>query len=316
MGANVSIKQLRAFLAVARTASFTDAAVELNVTPSALSLLVKGLEEELGFRLLDRTTRRVTVSQAGQQFQAMAKSVIDGLEAVIRSAAEVASVQRGVVRVGGTEIIACTLIAPAIAAYEKVRPTVDVKLVDAAIGSMLGMLRNGEMEFLIGPASTGILNIDADVAVSPLFVSPFAVYCPKAHPLARRSTLGWSELARYSLIAHSFDFSSSLVPRLQEHSDTQDFDRELNAFLTARQVTNIFTGFSLASAGLGVMLAPRYLTTLARRFGLSGPALTRPSLKRVIAVYTRKNHALSPGAEDFLAFLQKQVDVLGLLNVR
>src|SRR5262249_19471933 len=106
-----------------------------------------------------------------------------------------------------------------------------------------------------------------------------------------------------------------LVPRLQEQSDTA-FDRGLSSFFEARQVTNIFTGFSLAQAGLGVMIAPKYLSTLARRFDLSGPTLNRPSLKRVIAVYTRKNHALSPGAEDLLAFIQKFVAVIGFAKAR
>ena len=311
MAANISLKQLRAFLAVAETGSFTDASARLNVTQSALSLLVKGLEAEIGFRLFDRTTRRVTISQAGRQFLPMARSAVDGLDSVIRGASEVASVQRGLVRISGTEIIACALLAPAIAAYQKRRPSVDVRLVDTTIHSMLATLRNGEVEFVVGPASPGGAGIDENVVVSPLFTSSFAAYCPKGHPLAGQGKVGWNELTRHPLIVPAFDFSSWLVPRLQEQSGAA-FDRGLKSFFEARQVTNIFTGFSLANAGLGVMIAPRYIATLARHFGLRGPTLDRPSLTRVIAVYTRKHHALSPGAEDLLAFIRKFVDVLGL----
>jgi DNA-binding transcriptional LysR family regulator len=305
--ANISLKQLRAFLAVAETGSFTEAATELNVTPSALSLLVKGLEREVGFRLLDRTTRRVAVSQAGKQFLPMAKSVLEGLDSVVRGATEVASVQRGLVRVGGTEIIACALMAPAIAAYQKQRPSVYVQLADTAIHSMLATLRNGDVEVVVGPANFGSSALDGNVSVTPLFVSAFAAYAPNDHPLAGRASTGWNELTRYPLIVPAFDFSSSLVPRLQEQSDTR-FDGGLTSFLHARQVTNVMTGFSMAASGLGVMVAPAYMGQFASKFDLCSVSLTRPALRRVIAVYTRKNHALSPGAEDFLSFLHAFVE--------
>lgn len=92
--------------------------------------------------------------------------------------------------------------------------------------------------------------------------------------------------------------------------------KSLSSFFEARQVTNIFTGLSMCSSGLGVLIAPKYLAELARKFNLAGPTLNRPSLKRVIAVYTRKNHALSPGAGEFLGFIQKFVDGHGFSNAQ
>lgn len=111
---------------------------------------MKSLEEEVGFRLLDRTTRRVTISEAGKQFLPMAKSALDGLDSVIRGATEVASVQRGLVRIGGTEVISCTLLAPVIAAYQRELPNVDVRLADTSVHAMPATLRNGDVEFVIG----------------------------------------------------------------------------------------------------------------------------------------------------------------------
>ena len=62
--------QLRAFLAVARERSFTRAAAQLGVSQSALSHTIRGLEEKLGIRLLDRTTREVALTEAGQSLAA------------------------------------------------------------------------------------------------------------------------------------------------------------------------------------------------------------------------------------------------------
>lgn len=305
---NISLKQLRAFLAVTETGSFTEAAAQMNVTPSALSLLIKGLEEEIGFRVLDRTTRHVSISQAGQLIQPMAKSMLEDLDSVIQSVSEVASMRRGVVRVGATGWIACTLVAPAIAAYAKEHPNLDVRLLDTTVHTMLAMLRGGEMEVVIGPALIGSVNVGADVAVTPLFASLFSAFCTEGNPLARRRSAGWNDILRYPLIVPSFDFSSSLLPQLQEQSTAAEFGQSLSSFVEARSITNIFTGFSLASEGLGVLVAPRYLTGFARKFDLRGPKLIRPSLKRVIVAYTRKRYALSPGAEDFLRFLKQYVD--------
>ena len=65
---NLSLRQLRAFLAVAHEASMTRAATRLHLTPSALSMLVRSMEDDLGMRLFERTTRRVVLTDAGQQF--------------------------------------------------------------------------------------------------------------------------------------------------------------------------------------------------------------------------------------------------------
>ena len=65
---NLTLRQLRAFAAVAETGSFTAAARQLHLTQSALSVLVRELEREIGVQLLDRHTRRVQLSEAGREF--------------------------------------------------------------------------------------------------------------------------------------------------------------------------------------------------------------------------------------------------------
>jgi LysR family carnitine catabolism transcriptional activator len=64
---NLSLRQLRAFLCVAEEASMTRAATRLHLTPSALSMLVRGMEDDLEFKLFERTTRRLVLTEAGQQ---------------------------------------------------------------------------------------------------------------------------------------------------------------------------------------------------------------------------------------------------------
>ncbi|CAN5511583.1 LysR family transcriptional regulator [soil metagenome] len=316
MSTNLSLKQLRAFLAVADSGSFTEAARRLNVTQSALSLLVKDMESEIGFKLLNRTTRKVALSDAGREFHPMVQKVLDELESVIRGAAEVAMVRRGIVRIAATEAVACTLVTPAIAAYRQHRPSVEVRLVDTLVGSMLIPLRNGDVDYVVGPASLAASNLDAQVAVTPLFQSPFSIFCPEAHPLTAFEKVPANELLKYELIVPSADFTTRLMPQLRSHLGDKAFDRALASTLpNARQVANMITGLSLAAAGLGVMIAPHYLGPLASNFGLAGRVLVRPSMTRVVALYTRKSHALSPSAQDFLSFVHGLIAERGLKAV-
>src|SRR6476660_2179784 len=77
--ANITLRQMRAFIMVADTGGFAAASHRLHLTPSALSLLIKEMETLLGVRLFDRTTRSTVLSQAGMEFYPLAKKVLDDL---------------------------------------------------------------------------------------------------------------------------------------------------------------------------------------------------------------------------------------------
>jgi DNA-binding transcriptional LysR family regulator len=77
---NLSLRQLRAFVAVAQESSMTRAAARLHLTPSALSMLVRAMEDDLGVRLFERTTRRLVLTAAGQQFLPTVERVFAELE--------------------------------------------------------------------------------------------------------------------------------------------------------------------------------------------------------------------------------------------
>ena len=77
---DVTLRQLRAFAAVARTGSFTRAAESLHITQSALSGLIKELESQVGVRLVDRNTRRIRLSEAGEEFRAVTTRLLRDLD--------------------------------------------------------------------------------------------------------------------------------------------------------------------------------------------------------------------------------------------
>src|SRR5215207_3822885 len=93
------IPDLSAFLAVARERSFTRAAAQLGVSPSALSQTMRGLEERLGVRLLTRTTRSVAPTEAGQRLAAAVGPRLDDIEAELAALSDLRDRPAGTIRI-------------------------------------------------------------------------------------------------------------------------------------------------------------------------------------------------------------------------
>lgn len=120
LASQVTIKQLRAFAAVAREGSFTAAAQQLFISQSALSALVRTLEAALGLRLLDRTTRRLELTTSGQDLVPTVQRLLDDLDRMAGDLFDVTERRRGRVRVGATPLLAGligVLVAPVTTMY-------------------------------------------------------------------------------------------------------------------------------------------------------------------------------------------------------
>jgi DNA-binding transcriptional LysR family regulator len=104
------------------------------VTQSALSLLVKGLEKELGVRLFDRTTRLTKLSSAGADFHPMALKVLQDLDSAISGTLELQEKQRGSVRVACTLLYASALLPEILAGFRAKHPAIRVRLLDSLNG--------------------------------------------------------------------------------------------------------------------------------------------------------------------------------------
>jgi DNA-binding transcriptional LysR family regulator len=105
MSMHVTLRQLRALVAVVETGSFSEAAKAMNLSQAALSGLISELENRVGVRLLDRNTRSVSLSAVGQSFEPMARRVLSTLEEALDSLADLKELRRGVVRVAAPETL-------------------------------------------------------------------------------------------------------------------------------------------------------------------------------------------------------------------
>lgn len=191
----MEVRQLDAFVAVAEEGAFTRAADRLGVVQPAVSQAVRRLEDELGFPLFTRTSRRVTLTAAGETFLPHARAVLDRLAAARRVADELAVGRSGVVRLassGGAWDVAQTLLA----AHGAAHPGVRVELQPPTRTPKLQAILEGDLDAALvhsAPATPGL-------SFTETASEPWHVVAATTHPLANRGPIALRELAGDPLV--------------------------------------------------------------------------------------------------------------------
>ena len=289
---NLSLRQLRAFRAVATAGSFTDAAGRLHLTPAALSGLIKELEAQLGVRLFDRNTRKVSLSAVGEEFFPLTERVLQDLDDAVSGITNLKEKRKGIVRLAAPEVMSCTLVPPAMAAFRDLYPQIELRFFDIAMEEVLKRIARGDIDLGIAP---GPFN-EPEVEHLPFMHAPLRLAVPQDDAIARRSQVGWEDVKRRRFItffrsftewapAHFGSMSESLLPK------------------DILMVRRINTALAMVKAGFGVTVCPVYATDLAASFGLKLVRLTRPEVHRDYSVLVRAGHSLAPAVEAFRDFL-------------
>ncbi len=287
-----TLRQFEAFAAIAELRSFAAAADRLSLTSSAVSQLVAELESTLGFRVFDRTTRRVNLSSAGRDFLASVESVLRHAQIAETVANDVRQRATGIVRVGAPLVLASTALPQAIKDYAQLRPKVVVRLHDVAVDMLIDSVANGDIDLAVGPDRvTG-----STVASEAAFDSPWVLWCAPNHALARKRSIRWDELRDVALVAAGRDHERSVARMLANAPP--------DARITPVQVVdNVSTAMGMAAHGLAATLAPAYVEVLARHFGLVQRRIVEPEVIRQVCVYRPLARAISPAAQGFSEFL-------------
>lgn len=190
----MELRQLRAFVAIAEEGTFTAASDRLVLVQSAVSATIRALERELGTQLFERTTRRVTLTDAGQALLPEARATLEASRLALDAVDQVKGGVRGTVSLGIMQATASHAVsAPRlIAGFQAEHPlvTVGARHVGGS-ESIAAYLREGSLDL-------GILSMPADssgLALTELSREPMLVACPPAHRLAGRASVAIEELA-------------------------------------------------------------------------------------------------------------------------
>lgn len=289
---NITLKQIRALVAVAQTGSFTQAAGRLHLTQSALSVLIRELENELGIRLFDRTTRSVRLTDAGREFYPVAERMLADLQNAVVNSRELAAQRRGRVAVAATPLFSATLLPRGIAEYREQHPGVEVVLRDSLAGQVQRMVRDGDVDCGIATCTRG----ESEIVVESLMADTLILACPKGHVLGKKAHVTWRDLAGFPFIALSPDNSvGQIIDRVLAAADI--------IVPRAYEVSFLSTVVGLVAAGLGIAVLPSYACTTMRLYDIQTRRLTEPTVERPMSLLTSKDRSLSPAAESFREFI-------------
>lgn len=147
----MELRQLVYFDAVVRHGGFTRASARLRVAQPAVSAQIRRLERELGTPLLHRTTRRVSLTAAGEVFLARIRPVLEQLDDARAALAELAGGERPQLRVGATPLLGPLDLPAALAECRRRHPGLRLSLREALIGELLTALDNEELDVVVGP---------------------------------------------------------------------------------------------------------------------------------------------------------------------
>ena len=200
---DVSLRQVRSFLAVARVKSFTGAASILNVTQPALTMQIRRLEEALGVTLFDRDTRSVELTRVARDLIPAFERTLQDFDAALDSARDIATQERGIVRLAALPSVAAGVLPDAILGFREKRPNVIFDLRDVIAGQVLNLVQSEQVDF--GVMGGTVKTVDVETVFEAQ--DRLHVVYPKGHPIARLKTITPASLSEFPLILMQRDTS-------------------------------------------------------------------------------------------------------------
>lgn len=292
-------KQLRAFVATVKLGTLSRAAESLFLSQPSISLQIKALERELGTRLLERTRRRITVTDAGEILYDLARPLIEGMDTLDRDFhARTRGVQAGKLTVAAGTSTIHYLLPDIVRAYREQYPAVQLQLANVTGRDGLAMLRADEADFAIG----SMLDVPNDIAWAPVYHYDPMLIMPLGHPLAAKENIRLEDLSPYGLI---------LPPqRLTTHRMVDMvFQQRQVPYTVAMEVGGWDVIKQYVAKGMGISIVTSICLSDADKATLAIRNMRQFFPQRSYGVVMRKGKYLSAEARAFIDLIRP-----GLLN--
>lgn len=291
----VSTRQLRAFRLVAQHRNFTRAAEALFITPSGLSVLIKELENRVGFRLFERTTRYVELTSNGRELLAVIQRSLEELDGAIATLGRSAKRSQQAISLGTTPLVAANVLPPAIREFRKQRPDVRIQLFDAELPTLIKMVEAGKLDM-----SLGIFKPMAGMRREPFFRFSLMVARAAKDDLSPRVTTAWTALRGETLISLSSGHPHQQL--IDKHLGRAGVRVHLGA-----TVNLLDTQIALVEAEEGIAIIPSFGMPACRNRKVVVSQLVNPVVRFDFHLISNRGRELPPGAEEFTAFLKSYI---------
>lgn len=288
MRINFELLDLRCFLAIVDLGGFHQAADLLGLSQSALSRRIQGLEAAVGAPLLERSTRRVSMTTVGRQMEPTMRRVLADLESSLLSASEVGRQQHGQVTLACIPTAAFYFLPKVIKAYGKLYPKIRFRVLDLGANECLASVARREVEFGLNIMGAG----DPEMDFTALTEDPFVLACRRDHPLARKKRIRWADLAGHALAGVSRASGNRML--LDSVLIKSGVSLSLNY-----ETNHLSTSLGFVEAGLGVSVLPRLATPQSDHPIIVTKPIEDPVVTRTIGLVERRHNRLAPAAQRF-----------------
>lgn len=286
MSVHFDLNDLQAFRAVAELGSFRRAAEAVHISQPAFSRRIEKLEEALGVQLLERTTRRVSLTAVGRDFARKVQVLLDELDATLLAIRGVAATRMGEVTLACVPSTVYYYVSRVVQRFRQTYPKVRVRVLDAGANEVLGLVSRGEADF-----GLNFLGFEEpEIEFRALREERFVMACRRDHPLARRRRVAWADLAKHDFIT----VAQTSGNRLLIDQALAGLPQRPQIVCEAQHVTAML---GLVEAGLGVAAVPALAMPAKDHPVLVSVPLDGPVVTRRIGLIRRAGRTLAPAAQ-------------------
>ncbi|MEQ8227782.1 MAG: LysR family transcriptional regulator [Rhodospirillales bacterium] len=288
----MTLKQLEIFVAVAEHNGFRRASERLNLSQSAVTAHIKLLEAHLGVPLFHRTTRSIRMTDAGENLYRRTGRILDGLEDIVRTFHDEASMSRGRVLLTSAPSFAATRLPQILARFREHNPNITVHVREAYANDMLDTLRRGDADFAIGPME----NLPREFESTQFLADGYSAVVARNHALAGRNDIPLDALTDETILALPLPSRT----RTQVESAFQSLGMNLVPHF---EMLHHQTLISLAEQGLGVAILPETAVPPSKDGAYWAARIKHPGLTRKIGIITLRGQTLAPGANELVKLI-------------
>lgn len=293
---DLNLRDIRAFIAVAQTGSFTRAASRLHLSQPALTVQIRRLEETVGVRLFDRNSRNVALTPTGRELLPLLQKSLHDMEHVLIDARALGDGSSGTVRIACLPTFAASVLPELIQQVKAAVPRAGFHVRDAVAGVVETLVRNEEVDIGL----TGGELSDAEIDVLYAGADQLVAVLPAGHAFARRKRVSLTDLASVPLVLTAQGTSVRAVV-------DGAFTSGGCAPEIACEPTYMMTAVAMVRAGLGVTILPASAREVRAEPELRVRPIDHDAFLRPIALIKKRGRTLPPITQTFVAMLLERL---------
>lgn len=289
-GSNINLRHIRAFVAVAEVGSFTRAAGRLAVSQSALTVSIQQLEASIGLALFNRTTRRVTLTEAGTELLPTAERLLRDFQTAVADMQAIVDFRRGRVGVAALPSICAEWLPPIVGRFARDYPNIHVEVISGNSHSVYRRVANKEVDF----GFAGQILANGEIWHQKVATQPVELVCPPEHPLASLpEPVRWCDLKGSTFISAGNDDALNRV--IADHPELSETLRDTRYRTNKAEIVAAMVKENIGVTAVSPMILPEGI-----RKHLVTRKLSEPEVTRKIYLIRRHGRTLSPTAQFFL----------------